>query len=74
MGKDVEERKVVGRAVTIEEISKTEPILVGSKVNGSIVIEGGIEVVSIEEEGREAVFKVGKDVEERKVVGSFVDG
>ena len=75
MVKDVEERKVVGafvvnRFVAIEEVSATEPIVVGRTFEGAYVIEDGIEVVSIEEEGRE----VWEDVEERKVVGIVVVG
>ena len=75
MEKDVEERKFVGGGVVeTEEVSLTVVIAVGKKVEVVGVSEDDIEVVSIEEEGRETIFEVEKDVEERKVVGSFVNG
>ena len=78
MGKDVEERKFVGGSVVGVFVAglfvryPEESIIVGRKVEDPIVSEGGIEVASIEEEGRELIFEVGKDVDEGKVVGSFV--
>ena len=72
MEKDVELAKlVVGRVVSIEEVSPTEPIIVGRIVEGATVSEVGMEVVSIEE-GRETIFEVEKDVMGRNVVGAFV--
>ena len=60
------------RLVAIEEVSTTESIIVGNTVEGSI--EDAIEVVSIEEEARELIFEVGRDVEGRGVDGLFVVG
>ena len=51
--------------MAIEEVSTTEPIIVGKTVDGSALSEVGIEVVSIEEECRKLIFEVGKDDEER---------
>ena len=72
MEMDEEERRVGdGKVVGMEEVSPTVPIIVGMAVVGAIVIEDAIEVVPIEEE---LIFKVGKDVAERGVVGGFVVG
>ena len=55
--------------MAIGVVSPTETI-VRSTVEDAIVSEDG--VVSIEEEGKELIFEVGKDVVEKEVVGSFV--
>ena len=53
--------------MTIEEVLIEEPVIVGRTVEGAIVTEDVIEVVSIEEEDSELISEVGKDVEEEKV-------
>ena len=73
VGEDVEERKFVGGSMIGLFVRYPEAIIVGRTVEDLIVSEGVIEVASIEE-GRELIFEVGKDVDDRKVVGSFVFG
>ena len=58
--------------MAIEVVLPTETIF-RSTVEGAIVSEDGVEVVSIEE-GKELIFEVGKDVVEKELVGSFVVG
>ena len=52
-----------------EELSPTEEIADGKTVEAAIVTEDVIEVASIEEEDSELISEVGKDDEEKKVVG-----